>query len=75
LPPAVEKVEGVSSQVRWKFEVMDLKALLLAVAKGEVPIQALQPNEVFIGQQVRSLRDAFRYPGVKAWPEKSISSR
>ena len=58
----------------WSCNVTDLKALVEAVAKGRVPLMALQANTVFLGQQARSMKGELRYPGVVVWAEKSIAA-
>lgn len=54
----------------WKHQVTDLKALVQAVAAGKAPLQALKADDVFLGQQARSLKDALRIPGVKTYSER-----
>ncbi len=54
----------------WKHQVTDLMALVKAVAAGHAPLTAIQANDVFLGQQARSLKDALRIPGVKAYSER-----
>lgn len=41
-------------------------ALVQAVASGIVPIQSIEANTVFLGQQARALKSAIQYPGVRA---------
>lgn len=78
-PPVVEssvpKLKNISMREAWKCEVVDLMALCKAVAAGTVPIQAIQANTVFLGQQVRSLQTSFRVPGVRGWDEQTPSVR
>ena len=54
----------------WKHQVTDLMALVKAVAAGQAPLAAIQANDVFLGQQARSLKEAMRYPGVRAYSER-----
>jgi hypothetical protein len=71
VPKAVPKVVGGPVfQTRWSHEVTDLMALVKAVAEGLAPIQAIQANDVFLGQQARSLKDAMRIPGVKSYSKR-----
>jgi hypothetical protein len=71
VPKAVPKVVGGPVfQTRWSHEVTDLMALVKAVAAGLAPIQAIQANDVFLGQQARSLKDAMRIPGVKSYSKR-----
>lgn len=75
LPAATPKVEGLSKRQNWKFEVVDLLALVKAVAAGQIPLAALEANTVFLGQQARSLKSEMKYPGVKVWAEDSLAGR
>lgn len=59
------KVDGLSFQDYYGFEVQDLMSLVIAVSRREVPLMALLPNEKFLGQQARSMKDHFKFPGVK----------
>lgn len=65
----VPKGYGAATQKRWKAQVVDLKALIHAVAEGKVPAAAIVANDVFLGQQARSLRAEMVYPGVRVWEE------
>lgn len=69
VPKAVPAGHGTFTRKAWKAQVTDIKALARAVLAGQVPEQALQGNEVFLGQQARSLKEAMRWPGVKVWAE------
>jgi uncharacterized protein YhaN len=64
------KVQGVVFREIWKAQVVDLRALVNAVAAGKAPIQALKADEVFLGQQARSLKSALNLPGVKSFSER-----
>jgi hypothetical protein len=75
VPRSTPQVAGISSRQTWKAECCDLLALVRAVAAGQAPIDALQPNVVFLGQQARSLRSALRYPGIRVWAEESVAVR
>ncbi len=68
-PPPPPKLAGSAEVTIWKMEVVDLKALVLAVASGKAPLTYLQANTVAIGATVRAQKTSFSCPGVKAWPE------
>jgi len=57
---------GNATRRTWGAEVTDLMALVKAVAAGQVPIQAIEPNAVFLNQQARALKSALSYPGVRS---------
>lgn len=76
-PPAPEppKVEGISYQVRWSAEVIDLAALVRAVAAGQAPLKVLKANEVVLNGMASALKEAFVLPGVRAVSKRSQSTR
>ena len=73
-PPAPPKLKGSAEITNWKFEITDLKALVLAVAKGTAPLTYLEANTVAIGSTVRAQskgeESSFSCPGVRIWPDK-----
>lgn len=71
---AIPTVQGISYREVWKYQVTDIMELVRAVAKGTVPISAIQANDVFLGQQVRSMKSIMNYPGVKVWAEKTLAA-
>lgn len=64
--PEATKIEGVSLREYWHAEVDDFVALVDAVAKGRVPVSALQPNQEWLDEQADALRMELHYPGVSA---------
>ena len=68
---AVPKVAGGPSyRTIWDAQVVDMMALVKAVASGTVSINALQVNQTFIRQQAMSLKETFRIPGCKAYSRR-----
>jgi hypothetical protein len=51
---------------RWRAEVVDLGALVQAVAAGTVPLSALQANQSFLDQEAARDHEALAVPGVRA---------
>lgn len=70
LQKTTPKVQGVVFREIWKAQVFDLRALVNAVAAGKAPIQVLRADEVFLGQQARSLKSALNLPGVRSYSER-----
>jgi chromosome segregation ATPase len=66
---------GVAGRENWKAEVVDLRALVQAVAAGQAPLSLLQANDKVIGQQARSLKAEFVVPGIRVWAERGIAAR
>ncbi len=58
-------------RVTWSAEVTMLKALVEAVAKGDVSTDALQPNMSYLNAQARQLKEDFKIPGVCAVSRKT----
>lgn len=61
----VAKVEGISVRRSYSAEVTDLHLLVVAVANGLVPLQAVKADIVFLNQQARAYKEMLSYPGVK----------
>jgi hypothetical protein len=72
---AAPKPTGSVARKTYSAEVVDLKALVAAVAAGTVPLMAILPNESFIGNQARAMKEAFSMPGVKLKISDSTSFR
>lgn len=80
LPPPVtvaEKpsVKGIATREVWSAEVTDLKALVQAWIDGEVPANAILPNEKLIAKMGRTLQSAFRWPGCRATRTTGIAAQ
>jgi hypothetical protein len=64
-------IEKLRAEVatRWRAEVVDLRALVQAVAAGAAPLSALQPNQQFLDQEAAREREALALAGVRAVQE------
>lgn len=69
------KAAGIATRTVWKARVKDLRALVAAVAAGQVPLAALKADDVTIGQQVRSLKGEMKWPGVETWEDTQVATR
>jgi hypothetical protein len=68
---AVPKVAGGPSyRTIWDAQVVDLMALVKAVAAGTVSINAIQANPTFLRQQAMSLKQTFSIPGCLAYSRR-----
>ena len=65
---------GVSSHVRWGAEVTDFKALVQAVAAGQVPLDVIQPNAKRLNDMATALTEMLSVPGVKAVKKRVVSA-
>jgi hypothetical protein len=68
-PPPPPKLAGSAEVTTWKMEVIDLKALVLAVASGKAPLTYIAADEVAIRRTVIAQKASFSCPGIKTWPE------
>jgi hypothetical protein len=73
---AVPAAEGVSYVTTWKAEVIDLRALILAVA-GNVDAlgHLLSANDSTLGAFARSTKGNVNLPGVRFFAETGVRSR
>jgi hypothetical protein len=54
----------------WRAEVVDLMALVRAVANGSAPLASLQANQPFLDQEAARDQQALTLPGVRAVHEQ-----
>ena len=73
--PTYRKASGVSTQKRWKAEVVDIKALCRGVADGTVSSELVSPNMMGLNAMARAMRSTFNVAGCKAVTEASVSMR
>lgn len=72
VPP---KSAGISTRYTYGAEVIDLMALVQAVAAGTAPLQALQADSKFLNAQAKAFKEAFNFPGCKLTKAAGISAR
>ncbi|MHB1546128.1 MAG: hypothetical protein ACYCSB_01240 [bacterium] len=58
-----------------KIKVVDIMSLVKAVLSGEVPPEAILPNEKFIAEKAKALGENLLWPGVDVYIEKVIVNR
>jgi hypothetical protein len=75
IAPTTPKLAGISTRTTYRAEVYSLMELVKAVAACTVPINALQPDQAFLNNQARAMKETLAYPGVKAVAETGLSSR
>ena len=75
LAPTTPKLAGISTRITYKATVVDKLALIVAVAEGKVPLNAVDVNMPFLNNQARAMRETLAYPGVKVETETGIASR
>lgn len=71
LAPTVDRGSAIVKKI-WHAEVIDLMALVKAIAEGKAPIALIEANMTVLNSQARSLKDNMNYPGVRAVSEDSI---
>ncbi len=68
--PTMPKVAGVSFRDHWTAKVVDLRALVAAVAKGEQPLELLQADQTALDALARTFKQHLDVPGVEAKHER-----
>jgi hypothetical protein len=68
--PVVAKTKGVAKVTYWSAQVIAFPSLVTAVAAGEVPMDALLPNQAWLNKAASALRANMKYPGVRAVSEE-----
>lgn len=69
------KIEGISVPTRRIADVVNLKALLRAVAAGKVPEDAVKPNQAWLDDQARDRGKDLNFPGVVVREVPTLSAR
>ncbi|HEX9641764.1 MAG TPA: hypothetical protein VGB13_10685 [Candidatus Krumholzibacteria bacterium] len=69
------EVEGISMRVTWRADVVDLLALVKAVAAGEQALSMIEPNMKQLNGLARAMKEDLAVPGVKAVSEEGIAAR
>ena len=62
----VEKAEGTTFREIWSAEVVDIKALCLAIAQGAVPPEYVTANLPALNSMARMAKQTFAVPGCRA---------
>ena len=73
--PEAPKTEGVSFRTQYRAEVVDLKALVQAVAAGNAPLTMLQPDQAALNQMARAMKQGMNLPGVRVIEERIVAAR
>jgi len=67
-PPA-----GTGMTARWKGEVVDMEALLRAIKEGELPMEAIKPQQAVINGYARMKRVEGTFAGIRVSRDESIA--
>ena len=67
-PPA-----GTGMTARWKGEVVDMEALLRAIKEGELPMEAIKPQQAVINGYARMKRVEGTFAGIRVSRDESVS--
>jgi hypothetical protein len=76
--PALEApiaASGVSYRANWKAEVIDLMALVKAVAAGQMPTTVLLPNMTALNQMAKAYHNTQAIPGVRQFNDVTQAKR
>jgi len=72
--PAVQS-GGSFTTTRWSAEVVNIMALIKAVAEGKAPVDCLLPNTSLLNKLAIHQKEKFSIPGVKAISKTDVSVR
>lgn len=73
IEPVFQKASGQSLRDNWKAEVVDLMALVKAVAAGRAPISFLQANMKALNDQASSTKDIRKFDGVRFYNDQVLN--
>lgn len=75
--PTVEapRAAGVSTQEKWTADVVDLMALVRAIAAGAAPVSLVAPDQSVLNKMAAALKGELRFPGVKVVRSTIVSAR
>jgi hypothetical protein len=68
------RVAGVATRENWSALVIDLKALVDAVAAGAVPLSMVEANMTNLNKMAKALKKELNYPGVRAVVDKVLAA-
>jgi hypothetical protein len=72
----VPKVQGITYRDNWKAHPdVDVKALALAVARGQVPASFLTVNMTAINQFAKATQGTRAVPGVRFFNDRQVAAR
>jgi hypothetical protein len=75
VPVTFQRAEGVSTQQRWRAEVVDLRQLCRAVAEGRASVNLVCANLTALNAMARAMKGTMNVPGVKAIAESTVAIR
>jgi hypothetical protein len=64
-----ERANGASYRENWKAEVVDLTALVKAVAEGSVPVTCLKPDTAELNRLAKVFKNTRKIEGVRQYAE------
>ena len=70
----VEKVGGISTRKIWKYQIMDMDKFLNSCATDQRLQHFIVPNDKDLGSYARGAKESAEIPGVRFYPEDSISA-
>lgn len=70
---AIPVIQGQSIRDNWVGEVVDLAALVKAIAEGRASIGFLKVDQVAVNKQAKATKDTFKIDGVRFWNDKTMA--
>ena len=68
------RVGGITERENWSALVTDLKALVVAIAAGTVPLSAVEANMKVLNSSAKALKRVLNWPGVRAVVDKIMAA-
>lgn len=75
VPPKLQKTQGISKTRHYSAELYDLRALVVAVYEGKIPLECLEGNMPVLNSLVRASKGKAVIPGVKVTWKDSTNVR
>src|SRR5262245_18481374 len=66
---------GPKVRANWTFEVTDKAALVKAVAKGDVSLEAVEPNDTYLRRRAQADKATCAIPGVRVYDAGAVTAR
>lgn len=75
MPVAAPTFSGLATKTYYSAKVVSLRDLVVAVAAGKAPLEALLPNQTYLNDQARTFKTGFRLPGVELASREGLADK
>lgn len=74
-PAPASKVAGVATRKTWKAEVLDVKAVCLAIANGDIPVSVLDFKQAELNRFAATWQDNKTFEGLRIYQDTNVAIR